>query len=214
MAQDGTRGGAISFFTRASIMSVEHRKATRARMRRRRRSVKPDDAAAAARSLCDRLTACDFYRAARHIAAYVANDGEIDTRPVIEAAWRDGKSVYLPVLQPGSTLAFARHTDAAPLRENRYGIPEPRTGDTIATGALDVVLVPLVAFDDELFRIGMGGGYYDRTFAALRQPGVSRPRLVGLAFEFQRVESITPATWDVPLWRVVTDAGLHQSDKV
>lgn len=141
------------------------------------------------------------------VAAFWPNDGEVDLSPLFPRLWQAGLQVYLPVVA-GPRLWFANYTPLTPTAENRFGIPEPRGRNRgrVPTWALDLVLMPLVAFDDRGNRIGMGGGFYDRTFAFMaRRQRFTRPLLVGTAFEFQRREHIDAQGWDVPLDAVVTD---------
>ena len=192
-------------------MSTEQRKDLRIRMRRMRRAVDPRGIARAARELGSRLASCDFFESARRVAAYLPNDGEIDTGPVIQNARSAGKSIFLPVVQPDGRLSFAAFAETSRLKKNRYGIPEPEhTSEDLCTPAeLDLVLAPLVAFDDALFRLGMGGGYYDRTFAFKKIAGVIRPRLVGIGYDFQRVDTVFPEKWDVPASHIITDKAIY-----
>lgn len=181
-------------------------------MRRMRSDADKSHRTTAAAELCTRLTACEFFRSAQHIAAYFPHDGEIDIWPVIRHAWENGKTIYLPVLLPANTLGFAMISAETQLDENRYGIPEPRytAVDMKASTELDLVLMPLVAFDDALYRLGMGGGYYDRTFAFIRDSAKTQPLLVGAGYDFQRVNTVYPETWDVPAWRIVTDKTIYK----
>lgn len=120
-----------------------------------------------------------------------------------------GKQVYLPIVH-GKSLKFARFTEQTHLQKNRFGIDEPVAVATLQTDRLNLVLAPLVAFDQNGNRLGMGGGYYDRTFAFLAK--CARPaalKLVGVAFEFQRTELPNPRPWDIPLDAVVTETGWH-----
>lgn len=154
------------------------------------------------------------FRNARRIAAYLPADGELDTTPLIERAWAMGKRVYLPVLLPQgeNRLWFARYTPETRLVHNRFGIPEPARAaySRIAPLALDLVLTPLVAFDARGHRLGMGGGFYDRSFAyLLRHDRWLRPRLIGLAYDFQRQARLPAQAWDVPLHAVATDRQLY-----
>lgn len=152
---------------------------------------------------------------ARRVAMFLTNDGEIDLRPLMRHAWRQGKKTYLPMLFPARIhkLFFARISDATPLRKNKYGIWEPTTpvSKWRKASELDLIFVPLVAFDETGNRIGMGGGYYDRTLAFLhsRQYWL-RPKLIGVAHDFQRVEKIAAESWDIPLPAIVTDKALYQ----
>ncbi|MFZ5723629.1 MAG: 5-formyltetrahydrofolate cyclo-ligase [Pseudomonadota bacterium] len=178
-------------------------------LRARRRALGKPQQRAAARRLCRRVVASPQYRAARRIALYLAADGEIDPAPLTVRALRDGKHVYLPVLHPltRNRMLFVRYRAGVALRRNRYGIPEPRARrERAAPWQLDLVLTPLVAFDRAGNRLGMGGGYYDRTFArtqAGRWP--RRPVLCGLAHRLQEVAELPARPWDIPLARVFTD---------
>ncbi|RMG59239.1 MAG: 5-formyltetrahydrofolate cyclo-ligase [Gammaproteobacteria bacterium] len=150
------------------------------------------------------------FRAARRLAAYVADRGEIDPLPIVLAAWEQQRQVYLPVLSPNGDqrLWFARYRPDAPMRRNRYGIPEPVWGrhDLIPAQALDLVLMPLVAFDRHGHRLGMGGGWYDRSFAfRQRRHHWQRPVLAGLAHDFQQVAALPHQPWDVDLDEVFTE---------
>jgi 5-formyltetrahydrofolate cyclo-ligase len=140
----------------------------------------------------------------------MAFDGEPSLARLVEAARRRGKVVYVPVLR-GETMRFAELVPGAALRANPFGIMEPKVGERIDAGKLDLVLTPLVAFDDNGVRIGVGRGYYDRCFSFLRHRKTwRRPRLLGVAYELQRVAPLTPSPWDVPLWGVVTEAGVRR----
>lgn len=144
----------------------------------------------------------------KRIAAYFAFDGEIDCRYIVEKAWQAGREIYLPVIQNRS-LAFAQYRANTPLATNQFGIPEPvcNAMQLIKPSELDVVLAPLVAFDNKGNRIGMGAGFYDRSFSFLRyRNNWTHPRLIGLAHEFQKTAEIKASSWDVPLHAAVTDA--------
>ncbi len=100
------------------------------------------------------------------------------------------------------------------MRKNNFGIAEPGDRGRILTAELDVVLVPLVGFDDAGNRLGMGGGFYDRHFSFLRsRTHFRRPRLIGVAYEMQRLPKLPTDPWDVPLWAVVTDRGIHKTGR-
>lgn len=148
---------------------------------------------------------------ASRIALFLSVDGELNTRPLIAKLWQQKKQVYLPVLHPFASghLLFMRYTPETELRPNRLRIPEPPLDITqMATlDALDVMLVPLVAFDDDGQRLGMGGGFYDRTLQNWPQHGFLP---VGIAHDCQRVEKLPVAEWDVPLPAILTPSGLWQ----
>ncbi|MDD3449987.1 MAG: 5-formyltetrahydrofolate cyclo-ligase [Gammaproteobacteria bacterium] len=191
---------------------------TRAQLRRQiraaRRGLSERERREAAERLACNLARTDWFRNARRIACYLANDGELDPWPVMERAWAAGKTCCLPVLSPvtGNRLWFVDWRPGEPLAGNRFGIPEPvHAGWRLQPAwALDLVLTPLVAFDPLGNRLGMGGGYYDRTFAYLRRRRRwLKPRLVGMAYELQKVAALPHADWDVPLEGIVTEAGCY-----
>lgn len=143
------------------------------------------------------------------IAAYHACSGEPDIAPALSVLHDGGHQVHLPVLHDAA-LQFRRWSPGARMAANRYGIPEPLQGRTCAATELDWVLLPLVAFSHSGGRLGMGGGYYDRTFSFCRnRPAEQRPRLIGIAYQLQQVDSLPLERWDVPLDAVVTEMGMH-----
>ncbi len=153
-----------------------------------------------------------LFRSAQKIALYLPNDGEMHTALLMAQAWAMGKSVYLPVLSHlrQDHLLFAPYRPGDALRNNRFGIPEPVVSlrQMIDLKSLDLVLMPLVAFDGQGNRLGMGGGFYDRSFAFLRRRQHWRkPHLVGMAYDFQRVDALKQQPWDVPMRGVITETG-------
>lgn len=184
-------------------------------MRGLRRKLPPAEQSAAAQTIADRLTSQDLFHKAGRIAAYLPFDGEVDTLPLISLAIDAGKTVCVPVLvNGGKNMSFAVYTPGQRPSVNHYGIPEPALEDRryVAADQMDLVLTPLVAFDHSLNRIGMGAGYYDRCFSFLRhrKNGI-RPRLIGLAYDFQRVSTIETREWDVSLCGVATEATFYTS---
>ncbi|MGB5541483.1 MAG: 5-formyltetrahydrofolate cyclo-ligase [Gammaproteobacteria bacterium] len=190
----------------------DHR-ALRQTLRARRRSIPPAEASHCARQLARNIRSERLILNSRRIAAYLAADGELDPYPLIEHLWSLGKQVYLPVLVPftRNRLWFARFEADTRLATNRFGIPEPAQAELIRPAALDLVLTPLVAFDRAGHRIGMGGGFYDRSFAFLLGRRYWRkPALLGIAYAFQQQPTIIPERWDVPLDAIATESGLHR----
>ncbi|MEI8634096.1 5-formyltetrahydrofolate cyclo-ligase [Vibrio sp. PP-XX7] len=155
-------------------------------------------------SQCAQLTELS---SSTQIAIYLPADGELNTRPLIEWFWQTEKSVYLPVLHPFSPghLLFIHYDDQTPMTHNRYGIEEPRLNKEriIPTESLDLIFTPLVGFDSSGQRLGMGGGYYDRTLARWFQTGQGG-KPIGLAHDCQFVEKLPVASWDIPLPTIVT----------
>lgn len=189
----------------------ETRRALRRLLRDRRRAVPAPAAARAARRATRQLLRSPQFRRAQHIALFLSADGELPTDPFAAAARAHGKCLYLPVVHRDGRLAFRRWHRRGPLRNNRFGIAEPARAPRRAAGQLDLVLVPLVAFDACGGRLGMGGGFYDRTFA-FRRRRIRRPWLVGWAYEFQRLAAVPIAPWDVTLDAVATERRLWRHD--
>jgi len=161
-----------------------------------------------AAKLKGRVAALSEYQNARHIAAYIAILGEISVEPVIDAGNAEGKQFYLPILR-GEHMAFAPWNAGASLHKKKFGLLEPdcSEADWIDPAELDLVLAPLVVFDDRCNRIGQGGGYYDRTFEFTRKN--DKPILVGVAHDSQREPALTPQPWDIPLHKIVTEKNVY-----
>ncbi|MEK8081541.1 5-formyltetrahydrofolate cyclo-ligase [Pseudomonas sp. XK-1] len=182
----------------------------RRRLRQQRRALGRQAQRKAAHGLHRQLAQHPLFRRARHIALYLPNDGEIDPRPLLRAAQRRGKATYLPVLSPWprSKMVFQRITAGETLRPNRFGIAEPRRNHARQRKiwALDLILLPLVGFDRHGGRLGMGGGFYDRSLAYRKmRKNWHKPTLLGLAHECQQVDRLAMASWDMPLQATVTD---------
>ncbi|HEY5623107.1 MAG TPA: 5-formyltetrahydrofolate cyclo-ligase [Gammaproteobacteria bacterium] len=189
----------------SALTSRGNRDAIRNQMRRLRREIGTLDRLAAEREVAGRVSKLAAVWRARHVAAYLAFDGELSLGTFMSRAARRGQRVYLPVIGSGE-MQFRLLTATTTLIRNRYGIPEPSDGPYIDVRSLDVVLAPLVAFDENGVRLGMGGGYYDRCFRFLRTRSEWRkPKLIGVAFEFQCVEKLDEHTWDVGLDGIVTE---------
>jgi 5-formyltetrahydrofolate cyclo-ligase len=193
------------------------RQSLRLALRARRRALSPPEQRRAAHDLAARLAATRLFRVSRRIALYLPNDGEIDPQPLMARMQSAGKRCYLPILSrlKHDRLWFAPYTDATPLALNRFGIPEPMTAARhwVRAQELDLILMPLVAFDAHGNRLGMGGGFYDKSLAFLRNRSRwHKPHLIGLAHDFQRVEQLETFAWDVPLQGVVTDRTVYNFD--
>ncbi|MCL1090071.1 5-formyltetrahydrofolate cyclo-ligase [Shewanella profunda] len=143
---------------------------------------------------------------AQHVALYLTHDGELATAPLIDALWQLGIQTYLPRLHPfnAGQLVFLHYTVDTPMQVNQFGILEPKLDvrAIMPIGQLDVVVTPLVAFDLEGNRMGMGGGYYDRTLANWQHQG--KPLPMGYAHDCQQVTSLPCEHWDVPLPIIIT----------
>lgn len=178
----------------------------RQQVRQARRSLSQQQQKNAALSLWRQFQSSPLFTHNQHIALYIANDGEIDPAILSRQLLNESRNLYLPCIAT-KDLLFAPFTAETPLSCNIYGIPEPiaNNDQTIDILTLDLVLLPLVAFDLNGNRLGMGGGFYDRTFAFKQQSKSLGPKLVGLAHECQKVESLNNNSWDIPLDAVMTD---------
>ncbi|NVZ19212.1 5-formyltetrahydrofolate cyclo-ligase [Pseudomonas costantinii] len=179
-------------------------------LRKARRELTPSEQRQAAQGLYRQLAQHPLFRRAKHISLYLPTDGEIDPRLLLRAAQRRGKATYLPVLSawPRTKMVFQRVRPGDKLLPNRFRILEPKVNANRQrqVWTLDLVLLPLVGFDAAGGRLGMGGGFYDRSLAYLaRRKSWRKPTLLGLAHECQKVNRLAQASWDVPLAGTVTD---------
>jgi len=183
------------------------KEALRRTMRRARAELDPTWAAAASGRIQERLAGWGRFRAARRVLFYMARADEVQTDWLIQWAYRAGIQVVVPRVEPNSRdLALYRIEDVRrDVQAGFQGILEPRVPEEkrVAPGAIDLVLVPGLAFDDRGFRLGFGGGYYDRLLA--QAPGVMA---VGVGFRFQVVTRIPRRQWDQAVGYLVTEEWL------
>jgi len=175
-------------------------------LKSRRRQLSEPIMAAHAPAFSHRIWSLNWMQRCRHIAGYAATNGEVSCAAIMHAGWARGREFYLPVLI-GSELRFARYGPDMILKPNRFNILEPdfSNRELVEAKQLDVVITPLVGCDYAGTRLGMGGGYYDRAFRFLANRREWRkPKLVGLAHDFQIVESLPRRRWDIPLDAVIT----------
>jgi 5,10-methenyltetrahydrofolate synthetase len=184
------------------------RQILRRQLLERRLALSSDEWARHSKAICEHLQAFFPQLAGLRVGFCWPIQNEPDLRPLLEtwmAAGNPRFSALLPVVvAENAPLAFRRWAPAMPLHADRYGIPTPAEGDFILPEAL---LLPVNGFDTAGYRLGYGGGYFDRTLAALHAQGL-RPLTIGLGFELARVDSISPEAHDQPLDAVVTEAGL------
>ena len=183
-------------------------------LRKRNRGLRAElDAATldqAATNLAENICSLVEFEQADKVAAYFAVNGEISLDLVIDRALQLGKQVFLPNLDQ-KTLRFSPYFRQQKMRINKFKLPEPDVSDKemLAPTSLDLVLAPLVVFDPAGNRIGMGGGFYDRSFAFRRESSNVKPLLIGVAHELQKVDQLEPEPWDVRLDKVVTDQAIY-----
>lgn len=182
----------------------------RKHLKQQRLQVSPELRQRATEKIVSILLQLDHFQHAQHIACYMDVAGEISTHAILQQIWALGKCCYLPCLAESlpAHLQFAHYSATTPLHPNRYKIPEPDRTQTHLYPAeqLDCVLLPLLAFDGYGNRLGMGAGYYDRTFAFNKDRLPPIP-LIGIAYAFQYQEHFPVHPWDVPLQGVITENG-------
>lgn len=209
-------GGAIPFsFRPAGRMAqpTAEVRAARRRLRELRLGLSPAERSAADGAIRATLARLGVFRRGRHVALYLPMRGEVDLRPCLETAHRSGARVYVPRIASHRRrrMHFTPLRRGAALRTNAFGIVEPGSAaDARPVLGLDVVVLPLVGFDDRGNRLGMGAGYYDRALRRRldRAAQWRRPRLIGVAYACQQLPAIPASPWDVPLDLVVTECGI------
>lgn len=181
----------------------------RQRLRQARRTLTPRQQTLASTRVFNRISSEFYFRSAKRIAFYLASDGEIDTLLLLATALERGQHCYLPCVHPfkANRLLFVRYRYGDRLVRHRWGMLEPvlRSKALVSARALDLVFAPLVGFDKECNRLGMGKGFYDRCFAFRARTGRHRPHLVGLGHECQKVEKLRNSTWDVRMDKIESD---------
>ncbi|GLS92298.1 5-formyltetrahydrofolate cyclo-ligase [Psychromonas marina] len=184
----------------------------RQQVRAARRALSVQQQMMEAEKLLVRLIKLEKVQRASSIAISLAFDGEIDTRPFINWCWENNKQVYLPVVDPFNKghLLFLHYTVNTEMVSNKYGISEPKLNQLqiCPISQLDIIFTPLVAFDKQGNRIGMGGGYYDRMLAPWFD-NKTGPYPIGLAHDCQLIDALPIEPWDVPLPEIITPSNKH-----
>ncbi|MDP1932221.1 MAG: 5-formyltetrahydrofolate cyclo-ligase [Gammaproteobacteria bacterium] len=199
-------------------MTPQERTALRKNLRNTRRQLTIREQDEAAARLYNSIAGQRFFHSAKRIAFYLPSDGEIDPGFLLAAALARGQHCYLPLIHPckKNRLLFVRYRSGDVLRSNHWGIYEPvlRSATRISARVLDLVFVPLVGFDAACNRLGMGKGFYDRTFSFRMHTGRHRPMLVGVAHECQKVGKLESSDWDVRMDKIVSDQQTYQPDRI
>lgn len=200
--------------TKPLLIPTEHnsRASIRQILRAKRKSLTTLFQKEAAEALLVRLQNDTVVKEAEHIALYLANNGELDLQPFIQWCWQQNKHIYLPIVHPFSKghLLFLRYDNNSIMANNRYNIKEPKLDvrDIKPIQQLDIIFTPLVAFDSTGARIGMGGGYYDRTLAKGYENHLQGthygPSITGIAHDCQQITEVPHEAWDIPLPRIIT----------
>lgn len=186
------------------------RRDLRQRLTERRRALTPLQRITAAQGLRHTLEQLPEYLTDARVAGYWASNGELPLNVVIPPLAAREQQFLLPLIGADRQLRFAPWQAGDAVQPNRYGIPEPVAPATwFAPFQLDLVLVPLLGFDRRGHRLGYGGGYYDRSFAFLKdQARPTEPLLVGIGYAFQELDELDAQPWDVALDFIATEREL------
>lgn len=191
---------------------ISHRKQLRQAFRQARRDLSAENQQQAAQLMVEQLTQLGEFDSAKKLAIYLANDGEPSLALFAQACWQTNKQLYLPVIHPfsGKHLLFVEYNQTTELKQNKFSILEPlaESHRVCPPSALDICFMPLVAFDNQGNRLGMGGGFYDRSFA--NKDARCSPALIGIAHPCQLAASLPQQSWDVPLDLVVTSERIYR----
>lgn len=164
--------------------------------------------------IAKQLSQSHHFLNAKNIAYYLPVSGEADPTFIHQYPTATEKTFYLPIVihEGGIRLFFAKINSDTRYQKNRYGIAEPiySKKDLLPADELDLVIMPLVGFDHKGNRLGMGGGYYDRTFA-FKGKQQQAPILIGYAYDFQHIKQLQAESWDIPLDGVATESSLLES---
>lgn len=183
----------------------------RARMAVRRNELDAKQRIAAAAGVLHSLENLPEFMTDANVAGYWAVRGELPLNLAVASLARREQHYFLPVLGALRQLHFAEYSIGTTVTHNRFGIPEPvvPAGQRRTPQDMDVILLPLLAFDRRGHRLGTGGGWYDSSLAFLRDgPRPAVPLLVGIGYAFQEVEAVPTEPWDVDLDYVATDSEL------
>ena len=184
----------------------EQRRAMRRELRERRSALSPEEQAGVSAAVGSRLAKIAALERSLVVGGYRAIGGEVDLDATLTRLHDAGAMVTVPRVS-GVRLDFLPWSPTSETVAGSFGIDEPINGEPLPFTQHDVVLVPLVAFDETGQRLGQGGGFYDRAIAAA---GASRPLLIGVAHAFQQVRSVPIEAWDMPLDAVVTEDCVHE----
>lgn len=188
----------------------------RSKMQQRRKALESPAIQQAAELVAAQVIQLRQFLEATHIGCYLAIEGELDPMPIMQCANSLKKQLYLPVIDAkadphNESLQFYSYNLGDPLFKGLHGISAPahRTALARDIAELDLLVVPLVAFDSACNRLGRGAGHYDRTLNSVKQRGGRLPYLIGLAYEFQKIPHMVADKWDVPLDTIVTEQNIY-----
>lgn len=193
---------------------MQNRQQLRKNIADKRKALTPEKEAECAKALLEQVKKFLPFTQSRNLAFYIAAFGEINPDPILQLALKQNKNCYLPTVEfsTDKQLNFIQYQTTDQLQKNRYLILEPQFDESkiIPATQLDLVFMPLLAFDLAGHRLGMGAGYYDATFNFLLQSTrPTKPLLVGLAYDWQQIESLDSEIWDVAMDAIITEKNIY-----
>ena len=180
----------------------------------KRSNLSKKDVHSTSKLIVEKIQSFEFSKELTKIGIYYPVKNEVDVHQLCEILWQENRQVFLPIIEK-KKLLFGEYRNTSNLKNNRFKIPEPIVGleSQISAFELDLIFMPLVAFDPMGNRIGMGGGFYDRTLDNKQLDNdLKKPILVGVAYEFQKQNQIQPNPWDIPLDMIFTESKIYHSD--
>lgn len=194
------------------------RKIIRKALLESRVKISPEFIHQASAAISSKVINLSEFQISKNVACYLSVRGEVDTTPIINTIWQEKKSCYLPVIhqqKKDTALCFVKYVSQNDLKKNKFNIPEPiyDENEIIPSNELDIVIMPLVGFDENCNRLGYGGGFYDRTFAFKSAHKIAinaKPIMIGIAYEMQKTPSFIPEKWDIPLYKIITEENIYQ----
>jgi 5-formyltetrahydrofolate cyclo-ligase len=189
-------------------MNSSNKNQIRREVRNRRKQLSAQQQQDAASTLAKKVLNCVLHHGAKRVALFLSIDGEIPTNKTIASLWQNGIEVFIPLIHPFNPkyLLFIRYAPDSLLTRNPLGMlePKPNCNHVCPLTQLDILFTPLVAFDNTGHRLGMGGGFYDRTLACHFNQKRTKPQIIGVAHDCQQVDSVPTQSWDIPLSALLT----------
>lgn len=181
------------------------KKILRQHIRQKRQSLSQHEVTQYSSEICHRIIASKVYKNAACIGCYIAFQNEVDLTTLIQHAWQNQKTVCIPVVTSDAHMTFHLYTKETFLKSGKFGIPEPQHEKLIEPQQIDLLLVPLVAFDEKGNRLGQGCGFYDRYLEIAPQNTVT----IGVGYELQKVNELPIDPWDIRLNKIISEKGSY-----
>lgn len=185
-------------------------------IRAQRKNLSSEQVSDASKKIAEKIFQLPEFLNAQHVAFYISNENEIDPASIMQHAEANKKNCYLPVIENTRELHFYLIHPNTKFSKNKFDIEEPviHNQESISPAALDLIFIPLVAFDDNGNRVGRGGGFYDHALQTIQnKSNYGKPILIGLAYDFQKINAIASDNWDVKINMIITENNLYYVDE-